>query len=67
MHCLTAVGLEPKTVLMYIVLHICLQVDLEIFILVGLGDKCNLEKSCKSRVKEYDMATSGIPCITWPI
>lgn len=47
------------------VLHMCLQVDFGIFILVDSGDKCNLENSSKSTVKEYDMTTSAIPCVIW--
>lgn len=53
--------------MVYMVLHMCLQVDFGIFILVDLGDKCNLQNSSKSTVKKYDVTTSAIPCIIWPV
>jgi len=48
-------------------LHMCLQVDCGIFILVDLGDKCNLQNGSKSTVKKYDMTTSPLSCVIWPI
>lgn len=49
------------------VLNTCLQVDFGIFILIDLGDECNLQNSSKSTVKEYGMTTSTIPCVIWPV
>lgn len=41
-------------------LHMCLKVDFGVFILTDLSDKCNLENSGKSAVKEYALATNAV-------
>lgn len=45
--------------MVYTALHICHKVDFGVFILADLGDKCNLESSGKSTVKEYVLTTNA--------
>jgi len=46
--------------MVYIALRMCHKVDFGVFILIDLGDKCNLQNSSKSTVKEYVLTTNAV-------